>query len=73
MHTAAVELPFVPASVTGEQSYPVLQSAVLAQFTRQTQPLSSSAQEDPWGQFPELPQESVQIPSGKRIPSSQRR
>lgn len=73
MHTATVELPFVPAAVTGEQSYPVLQSEVFAQFTRQTQPLSSSAQEDPWGQFPELPQESVQMPSGNWLPSSQRR
>ena len=64
MQTVTVKLPFVPASVTGSHAYPVLQSAVFTQFTRQTQPLVSSAQEDAWGQCPDSPQEIVQMPSG---------
>ena len=73
MQTATVEPPFVPASVTGSHAYEVLQSPEFTQFTRQTQPLVSSAQEDPWGHIPELPQERVQMPSGNRSFVSQRR
>ena len=64
MQTVTVKLPFVPASVTGSHAYPVLQSGVFTQFTRQAQPLVSSAQEDAWGQCPDSPQEIVQMPSG---------
>jgi hypothetical protein len=73
MQTATVALWFVPASVTCSQTYPDRQSGVSAQLTRHTQPVSSSPQEEPDGHWPELPQDTVHVPSGNRELSWQRR
>ena len=71
MQTDTVLPPSVPASMTGSQDHCSRQSAVSMQLTRQTQPLSSSAQDEPEGQLLEPPHESVQILPGNASPDWQ--
>jgi hypothetical protein len=63
--------PFVPASMTGSQDHCSRQSVVAMQSTKQTQPLSSSAHDEPEGQLLEPPQDSVQTPPGNSTPDWQ--
>ena len=62
----------VPASTCDPQVHCSLQSAVSRQLTRQTQPVWSSAHDEPDGQSLLLPQELVQSEPGKLGPAWQR-
>jgi hypothetical protein len=56
------------ASTTGKHSQSVRQSSLVAQLTKQIQPPSRAAQEEPFGHMPELPHETVQTLPGNRGP-----
>jgi len=63
--------PFVPASVTDSQDHCSRQSAVSMQSTKQIQPLSNSAHDEPEGQLFEPPHDKVQTFPGKALPDWQ--
>jgi hypothetical protein len=71
MQTDTTLPPFVPASTTDSQDHCSRQSLVSVQLTRQIQPDSSSAQEEPDGQLLELPQDKVQTLPGNAAPDWQ--
>jgi len=71
MQTDTMLLPFVPASTTDSQDHCSRQSLVSVQLTRQIQPVSSSAQDEPDGQLLELPHDTVQTLPGNASPDWQ--
>lgn len=71
MQTDTVLPPFVPASMMGSQDHCSRQSVVATQSTRQIQPVSSSAHDEPDGQLFELPHERVQRLPGNASPAWQ--